>query len=372
MYNGTPPEILLVDDIPANLRLLVALLQEAGYRARPVNNGRLALQAAFASVPDLILLDISMPDLNGYEVCSQLKADPRFEDVPIIFVSAADEIVDKVRAFDVGGVDYVTKPFHEDEVLARIRTHLELRQKKLELENLREQDRLYFETLTTIKDDFMSSASHDLKTPLTSIQMAAYMLRRFGADNPDRFEQYLTNIENSVEQMTTLITNLLDLAKLETGRAIDRQPVPFTPFLQEIVDGFDLIAQEKQMEIHFHASDTAITVNCDAVQVRRVMNNLISNAIKYSPPERQIDIEVQKQDEEVVVAVTDQGFGIPAEDIPKLFTRFFRVDQDAHSAAEGSGLGLAIVKTVIEQHGGQVWVESELDQGSTFFFCLPI
>lgn len=374
----TPPEnyradILIVDDTPANLQLLATSLSKHGYNIRAVTDGHHALMAARAVPPDLILLDIMMPDLDGFEVCRRLKEDETLHDIPVIFISALDETVDKVHGFRVGGADYISKPFKFEEVLARIEIHLTLYNQRRQLEQAREQDRLYFEKISQLRDEFVSTASHDLKNPLANIKLSADLLRRAAERGDAQLQQkHLHNIATQVDRMQQLITDLLDIVKLETGRALVYERVPMEPFLQHVVEDFALAAQEKQINLRYQLSTAVTSAVLDHQQFRQALHNLLSNAIKYTPAGGEVVLASMAEDDTLLVEVRDTGLGIPAADIPYLFDKFYRVTNPDHMAIEGTGLGLSIVQTVVHQHGGAVDVTSEFGRGSTFRIRMPL
>ncbi|MBK8434537.1 MAG: hybrid sensor histidine kinase/response regulator [Chloroflexi bacterium] len=365
-------DILIVDDTPANLQLLTTTLSKHGYNVRAVTDGRHALMAARAVPPDLILLDIMMPEMDGFQVCAQVKADAKLKDIPIIFISALDETVDKVHGFQLGGADYVSKPFKLEEVLARMEIHLTLYHQRRQLEQAREQDRLYFEKISQLKDEFVSTASHDLKNPLTNIKLSVDLLRRAAEKNdPHLHQKYLANIYNQVERMQQLITDLLDIVKLETGRALVREKVNIRPFLQRVVDDFALVAQESHLELVYESPATELIAHIDPQQLGQALHNLLSNAIKYTPKGGRVQLAAEQHHEQMQITVQDTGLGIPEADIPHVFEKFYRVADAAHMSVEGTGLGLSIVQTVVEQHGGRVHLASQLGQGSVFTILVP-
>ncbi|NJL94745.1 MAG: response regulator [Anaerolineae bacterium] len=243
--------ILAIDDTPANLDLLMSMLVKRGYRVRPALTGEAALISAQQSPPDLILLDVNMPGMNGYEVCERLKADYRTTNIPVIFVSALDETMDKVRAFQVGGVDYVTKPFQVEEVLARIESQLTLytqrralEQQHQELEDLRAKELQYFNDMNRIKDEFVRTVSHDLKNPITAIQGFIYLLRQSGRIVHPEDQHLLRRIEEGAEGMRSLVLDLLDLARLEAGMALKLEELRWLEFVQFNVDTFFSAAEQ--------------------------------------------------------------------------------------------------------------------------------
>lgn len=365
--------ILVVDDTPANLRLLCSMLAEHGYETRPVTDGQTAINAALADPPDMILLDINMPNMNGYEVCETLKADGQLEDIPVIFISALNETVDKVRAFAAGGLDYISKPFHIDEVLARISTQLALREQRREIERLREQDRQYFEKLSQMKDDMLRIASHDLKNPLSKIMMAAQLIEMNDEISTEVGQRHLGIIQAGAAQMKTLIADILDLAQLETGLALNKKDLHLNEFLQYIVDSAQMQVEEKSLDLYLQLPTSRAIIEGDPARLGQVVENLVSNAIKYTPVGGQITVGCHiNADHTVTITVEDTGLGIPHDDIPHLFEKFYRVNTEEHQSTEGTGLGLSIVQTIVEQHHGTIWVESTLGEGSCFNVCLPL
>ncbi|NJL95530.1 MAG: response regulator [Anaerolineae bacterium] len=363
-------DVLIVDDTPENLKVLEVILGERGYHVRPAPSGRFALQSAAAVVPDIVLLDINMPGMDGYAVCEAFKADPRLRDVPIIFVSALDETWDKLQAFKVGGVDYITKPFDPAEVLARLETQLSIHFKQRQIEQLRAQDRSYYETISRIKDDYLNAVSHDLKTPISSIKTTLYLLRKHGFEDALRAQDYLARIEQDVSRMHQLIDDILELARLETGLALHPAEVALPDFLERTLESVVTLAQQREIHLYLENHTHANAV-FDAARLQRALQNLLSNAVKYTEPGGQVTLAAFRQAEHLVFEVQDTGLGIPEADLPHIFARFYRVDHAPHQAIDGTGLGLSIVRAVVQQHNGQVEVESTLGQGSTFRIRLP-
>lgn len=236
---------------------------------------------------------------------------------------------------------------------------------------LREQDRQHFELLSEMRDQLISSTSHDLKNPLGSILNYAYLLSANGTTTDENGQHYLNRIEALVNQMRDLISNLLELAQLETGRALNRREVSLQQFTEHLIT--DFLPQARQKGIHLEAAVKAADqyINIDDRLMQRVFNNLISNAIKYTPNGGQVQVLVSQTGSDVSMSIEDTGLGIPSQDIPHIFERFYRVKNDLHAEVDGTGLGLAIAKSIIEQHGGMIKVESELEKGTTFYVNLP-
>lgn len=364
--------ILIVDDTLANLDLLTAMLTKQGYKVRAAINGRMAITSVFAAMPELILLDINMPDMNGFEVCQQLKADVRSREIPIIFISASDEILDKVQAFEMGCVDYITKPFQVQEVLARVASQLTLYQQKRELAAIYQSEIEYLRKLSAMKDEFLEVVSHDLKNPLARINLSLERLRRSKNLDEASQDKIINQIQRASNQMRDLIVNLLDLACCEARQNLHLGEYNLADLLQEVMEDFQAIAQEKGVTLTSSLAITPLFIICDRWQIEKMLANLISNALKYTPVGGNVSVFIAAEKDNATIRVQDTGLGIPNEDIPFLFQRFYRVNQESHRQVEGTGLGLAIVKTIVEEHNGTITVESELGKGSTFYIKLPL
>jgi signal transduction histidine kinase len=237
---------------------------------------------------------------------------------------------------------------------------------------LREQDRHYFETLNQMKDEFLSTASHDLKSPLTSMMTVLYLLKRHGRIDDERGKELLGRIENSANQMRDLITNLLDLARLETGKALVLRDDDIVAFARNIAQEYALLAANQRIIFSFTSALESQVIACDSLMLRRVFDNLLSNALKFTAKNGRVDLSIKQEESRVMLELRDTGIGIAAKDLPHVFERFYMVTTPKANRSEGTGLGLAICKTIIEQHGGTIGVESTEGQGSRFWFRLPI
>lgn len=359
---NTDVYILVVDDTQTNREVMARILARRKYQNKLVASGEEALATIEERLPDLILLDVSMPGLNGYEVCERLKADERTRDIPIMFISAHDETEDKVRAFHVGGVDYITKPFKIEEVLARVETQVLLAMQRKAIVELSE-----------LKDQLLRTVSHDLKNPLHVIMgYAALLMDDNYTNTPEDVLMMSRNIHNSAERMYTLVTNLLDLSQLEDGGGLQFLPLSLTQLCRDLLPEFELTARAKNQTFNCDLPSGDIMVQGDTMRLGQVISNLVSNAIKYTPKGGHVRLEMVIDENVVITTIEDDGLGIPPEDIPHLFNKFYRVNSIEHRAIEGTGLGLSIVKAIIAQHQGDIWVESETNKGSKFTFVLPL
>lgn len=364
-------KILIIDDEPVNLKLMARMLEGAGYEVQPLEVSFRAVEAAHALQPDLILLDINMPGMNGFQVCDALKRDHLLRDIPVIFLSVHDHISDKVTGFKVGGIDYITKPFQVKEVLARVATHLELRARYLEIERLRARERTYFEQINQLKDELLSTASHDIKSPISAILTSVYVLRHSGLLDNKR-EEDLNRIERETRKIHALVTDLLDFARDESGLNGHKQRVDLIDFLRTHLHDASFEADRKQIDLYLTATDQVLMVSLLPTRFSQAIQNLLSNAIKYTPPGGEVEVSVVDGGDRVTIQVSDNGIGIPTEDLPHIFEKFFRVQQPEHLKEQGSGLGMAIVQSVVAQHDGEIYVESEPGKGSTFRIILPV
>lgn len=361
MMNGVDlsnKDILIVDDNPDNLRILSSILLGWGCKVRKALSGQMALKICETVSPDLILLDIMMPEMDGYAVCQQLKALPHTANVPVIFISALNEAIDKVKAFDVGGVDYISKPFQVEEVLIRIAHQLRIRQLTEELQRS-----------NADLEQFAYIASHDLQSPLQAIVGNADLLSwkyegRLGADG----DRYVEQIIQSAFRMKQLIEDLLDYSRIGTASrrwsTIDCQEV--------------LAAALSNLSAEIAQSDARIThselptILGDRTQLMQLFQNLIGNAIKFRRRDVIPTIEISAtphHQSEWLLEVKDNGIGIESQQCDRIFEVFQRL----HSTGEypGTGIGLTICKKIVERHGGKIWVDSQLGCGTQFYFTLP-
>ena len=368
----TAPSILIVDDTPENLQLLNGMLKSRGYKARPVPDGEMALRAAKSDPPDLILLDINMPEMNGYEVCRSLKGDPTLAAIPVIFISALNETMDKVKAFGLGGVDYVTKPFQFEEVHARVETHLKLRQLQKELERQNQQlkesyDRL--RELETLRDNLVHLVVHDLRSPLAMMAGYVDLIKVKIAAKLNASEiGYIDVVGKHTAKLLDMVTTLLDISRMEAGQMpLNRQTCDLAGVTKEVTDSFSVLAGRRQLSIESLSGPLSVHADKDVLQ--RIIANLVGNAIKFTPDGGQIHVTIGRKDSMARVAVTDSDPGIPAEYHAKVFEKFGQVDKQARR--HSTGLGLTFCKLAVHAHGGEIGVESEVGKGSTFWFALP-
>jgi two-component system sensor histidine kinase/response regulator len=355
-------DILVVDDTPENLRVLMHLLQEQGYRVRLVPSGAHALMSVQKEPPDLILLDILMPDINGYEVCRQLKADDRTRDIPVIFISALDEGLDKATAFSVGGVDYITKPFQAEELFARVYTHLALYQMR---QTLQEKNQMLQKQNAEL-DAFAHTVAHELQNSLSVILGYAQLLQRDAANcTVDELAVMGEGSFKSAQKAINIIQNLLLLASIRK-EDIKQHPLDMADIIKQVRERLKLEIADSQAKLIL--PQTWPVALGYAPWVEEVWVNYLSNGLKYGGRPPRLEFGATPQTDGMIrFWIQDNGPGLSPDEQAVLFTEFARLGR---VQIKGHGLGLSIVRRIMDRLGGQAGVESEIGQGSRFFFTL--
>lgn len=488
--NKPKADILVIDDTPENLALLSQILKDKGYKVRSVTKASTGLRGAKAAPPDLILLDVKMPEMNGYEVCKHLKLDDCTCDIPVIFISALGDVLDKVKAFEVGGVDYITKPLQVEEVLARIETHLTIRrlQQQLQTQNKQLQQEIaersaaekkfskafrsspnpitintlggnkfidinrsfldmsgYSQTeiigksanilnlwvnpqlydsaiklllqngslhnqecqirtkqdeIKTVllsielivldgvtctlnlinditerkrlEDEFISLVSHELRTPMNSIIGALDLLNTQQLGTLTDKGQKIINIAiNNTERLIRLVNDILDLERIKSGKiTMQRSKCNAAELIIQAAQTMESMADAAQINLSLEPISVDIYVDSD--RILQTLTNLISNAIKFSEPGKNVCLRTIINSHYLQIEVQDEGKGIPSDKLQLIFERFQQVDTSDSRSKGGTGLGLSICRNIVEQHNGKIWVESIFGQGSTFYINLPL
>lgn len=362
--------ILIVDDDRLNIRILSGILKAEGYTLAPASSGEEALETYPEFKPDLLLLDVMMPGINGFETCRQLKEKYGEDCAPIIFITAKNESDDVVEGFSAGGIDYLPKPFQPGEVVVRVRTHLQSR-------ILTEHQKALVDQLSkanAAKNRFLGMAAHDLRNPLAGIRgLSEFLLDdSMGKLNEDQAD-LVNDIQSASQSMLQLVNELLDLAIIESGELkIVRKPVDLAELIRKSIFFAKINADKKGTSIEFHQTGEPKEIEVDHEKIKQVVDNLLSNAIKYSPPKSTITVESHYSAEEQVIAVKDQGPGIPDGERDKLFKDFGRLSAQPTAGEKSTGLGLAICRKIIEAHGALISAENLPGSGCEFKVTFPI
>jgi len=379
------PKILIVDDTVENLNVLTTLLGRQNLEILQAVDGETAIELARSHHPDLILLDIILPDLSGYEVCQYLKSQLDLKDIPIIFMSALDAPVDKVRSFECGGIDYITKPFFLVEVIARIENQLKLKELQSQLLiqnqqliqeiNFRKQveedilnNLLKMQEISRLKSQFISIISHEFKTPLATIQLAADLLAHHQL-NPERREERYEQVKSCIFYMNSLLESAIFTEDLNNNTIdLELKTVEFQSFFENIINTCKSTLSDTH-ELVTTIDGPAQEIKIDPTLIRQIVSNLISNAIKYSPKGGKILIDVSMSVDQITFKIKDHGIGIPPEDQPHLFELFYRGSNI--STIRGTGLGLAIVYRAVQLLQGDLQFSSAIGEGTEFLVKMP-
>ena len=369
-------EILIIDDVPKNIQVISNILKKEGYEISFALNGEQGLKNVAFKAPDLILLDISMPGMDGFEFCKELKKEDKYNSIPIIFLTARTDMNDVVKGLEYGAVDYITKPFNAQELTSRISTHLELKHSRdiiLEQNEKILQQNKELNELNATKDKFFSIIAHDLKNPFyILVGYSKILLDDFVNLPPNQIKSFLDIIYKTSQNGSELLENLLHWSRAQRG-LIKCNPtkLKLTSSIQFTYDLLISFAKSKQLSMTIHAPDD-LCAYADKQMVNTVIRNLLSNAIKFTPRNGRIDIYAQSSGEDFVeIKISDTGEGISANNMGKLFRLDKHLTTSGTENEKGTGLGLLLCKEFVEKNNGKIGVESEINKGSTFFFTLP-
>ena len=373
-------DILIVDDIPANIQLLSQVLIENGYKVRKLISGERALKAVELQAPDLILLDIKMPRMDGYEVCRQLKASEATCAIPVIFISALDDVFDKVKGFEAGGADYIIKPFEPVEVLARVSAQLKMQrlQQQLRCANVQLatqnvqlsqeiQERQQAEANLKM---LLHAVSHDLRSPLSGMSLLLRSRLNDAGSNIAIDRRTMEVMVQSCSRQLQLIESLTATQQFDVKSAfLAMKPLSLPALVQNIIiERLPILKQHRVKVKQLFPADLPL-VNADAQQLWRVFGNLIDNAVKYNQSGFILTVEAKREGEMVLCTVADNGAGISPQQCARLFEPYTR--GVGVSLRQGLGLGLYICRQIVEAHGGEIGVDSELGKGARFWLTLP-
>lgn len=367
--------LLIVDDLSENRKLLASILKKNTDFDIVLAKSGVDVIKMFeredCRYPDVILLDIMMPEMDGFEVAEKLKENSNTKDIPIIFITALTDTESKVRAFEMGGVDYISKPFNKSELLARVNTHYQL--KKMQ-DDLKKQN-TELVRLNDKKNEFLGIAAHDLRNPLSIIMSAADLFQfKYERELNEHQNKLLERVLYSSKFMIDLLNDLLDISAIESGKLnLEFMKYNVVDLITSNIEFNTDLATKKDIGIELvNNCNDSIIISIDNNKFEQVLNNLLSNAIKYSKSGTKVIVTIGCDSNNFNLSVKDEGLGIPKEEQDKLFAPFSKTSVKSTGGEKSTGLGLAIVKKIIEGHHGKIWVESEVGVGSTFFVSLPL
>jgi two-component system, sensor histidine kinase and response regulator len=360
---GKIPNILIVDDLPGNLKVLADILLNEGYRILQVSNGVRALRIAESEKPDLILLDILMPEMDGFEVCRRLKQNALLKEIPVIFISALNDIKNIIQAFTAGGVDYINKPFQKEEVKARVKTHLKIHHQNEELQKL-----------IAERDKFFSIIAHDLRGPIGMLMQLTELLADKELGLPaDRVSEMIDDMNKSARNTFNLLENLLEWSQISRGLTeANPQRMSLNKVATDCINLLNEQARGKGIElVDKITNETEVIAEKNMLQ--SVIRNLLSNAIKFTRKGGKITISAKTaENNQILVSVEDTGIGMTED----LRNNLFRIEENTKRAGTqgelSTGLGLLLCKEFVEKQGGRISVESEENVGSVFSFTIPL
>lgn len=368
--NPSEYKILIVDDVMSNVLLLKVLLTNEKFAIATASNGRQALEQVEKENPDLVLLDVMMPDMSGFEVAQHLKSNPNTADIPIIFLTALNSTADIVKGFQVGENDFISKPFNKEELIIRVTHQISLvAAKRLILSKTEELQR----TIAG-RDKLYSVIAHDLRSPMGSIKMVLNMLilnlpsEKIGAE----MYELLTMANQTTEDVFSLLDNLLKWTKSQIGKLnVVYQDVDLVEVTDGVIEIFSMVASLKKIKIR-EMKPEKMMVNADIDMLKTVVRNLLSNAIKFSKENSEVLVKMEEVDGMAVVSVQDHGCGISEEGQKKLLHTDTHFSTFGTNNEEGSGLGLLLCKDFVVKNGGKLWFTSKEGEGSIFSFSIPV
>ncbi len=367
--NRSDYKILIVDDVMSNVLLLKILLTNEKFQVCTANCGKACIEQAKTEHPDLILLDVMMPDINGFDTAVIMKKDPELADIPIIFLTALNTPADLVHGFQVGASDFLTKPFNKEELVMRVMQQISLVAAKRIIE---QQNRELKATLSN-RDKMYSVIAHDLRSPMASIRMVLNLVVQSASEETVGPELYalLDQANRESEEVHDLLDNLLKWTKSQTGRLnVVVQDLDLNDIVPGVVEIFEMIAQTKQIKLDLQRSAEPLVVHADNDMLKTVVRNFLSNAIKFSPENSTIEITMAREGDFAKVGVRDHGVGIAAD---RLATIFHKGETTYGTGGEeGSGLGLQLCQDFARKNGGDCTVESVEGEGSTFSVLIPL
>jgi signal transduction histidine kinase len=379
MSNRQQPHVLIVDDEPRNIRLIEGMLFGQGYELLGATSGADALDIINDTPIDLVLLDVMMPGLSGFEVCQQIKSHPRHRMIPVVMVTALTEVNDRVKAMEVGADDFLSKPVDATELMVRVRSLVRVRQLNAEVERV-----------TAERLRFMAGVAHDIRTPLNALTLSMELLED-KASGDRTMERALTRMNTCVEHIRMLASDVMNYYKIESGEfQLDIAPCPLIELVEQVAAIAQPIAAEKDIALSL-GEVPDLTIEADQNALSQILLNLLTNSIKYSDPGAHVALhtcDLAEADYQlppdhhppvltlptsgVLFEVSDTGHGIAPADFERVFSEFDRLHANNKDDDAGVGLGLPVSQRLIRLHGGEIWFSSQPGAGSTFSFFLPI
>jgi len=362
------PIILVVDDNPKNLQIIALTLRELNYKLIIADGGPKAVELIDRFDVDLVLLDVMMPGIDGFEVCKHIKSNAKNDGVPVIFLTALSEKANIVKGFELGAVDYITKPFNKEELISRIKTHLDLKFARDELQILTND----LAETNAIKDKMFSVIGHDLRSPVGSIKMMLdFLLSNFDNYEPLKIKEGIGSLSKTTDEVFNLLENLLWWARSQNGTL---SCYPENIELKSLVSGLFYLNRESLAikNIQFESRiDQESMVYADLNMLKTVLRNLISNAIKFTNNEGKVVVSAEQIDSTTIIKVKDTGIGISADNLVNIFNEKKMISTPGTSNETGSGLGLILCKNFVQLNKGEISVESIPEKGSVFTIYLP-
>ncbi|HEX8236858.1 MAG TPA: response regulator [Abditibacteriaceae bacterium] len=367
--------ILVVDDVPTNVRVLAGILKIAGYDTLSASSGPEALELLQSQTPDVVLLDVMMPGMDGFEVCRHIRSDPARAFLPVVMVTALHETGDRIKALECGADDFLTKPVDDVEVLARVKSLVRVKRQRDALT----QAYLDLQSLESLRDSLTMMLVHDLRTPLTTILGPLEMLQtgQFGGLEEVQKEIVAMSLRSGY-RLLGLVNELLDVSKMESGEmTLHRSEVKVPDVVQDAVELVAKVNTNDMSRIQYGFEDDLPPISADEDLLRRVLVNLVANAMKFTRSDGTVTVSAARAGTSdadsgtVIISVSDEGEGIPPEDRERIFEKFGQVESRRAGRKMSTGLGLTFCKLAVEAHGGRIWVESEMGKGSTFHCTIP-
>ncbi len=366
--------ILIVDDAPENIISLKKVLEVNGFEVDTASSGEEALKKILKNSYVLIILDVQMPEMDGFEVAEAISGYSKAKETAIIFLSAASANVNLItRGYSSGGLDYISKPVDMNILLLKVKTFYRIYEQSRALNEMQTKllEEIEFrKEAERKKDEFISIASHELKTPMTSIKGYIQLLERsLDKEDLETTRVRLHKVQNQVEKLNLLVADLLDISKIESGKLkFNKKYFSFDKILDHIIE----VMQQANPEVKFIKKGGIDTeIFGDEMRIEQVIINFMTNAIKYAPDSDEVHLTTERRGDEIYFSVRDFGIGMAKEHQPQIFDKFYRVEETSERF-QGLGIGLYICQEIIERHEGKIGVNSEPDEGSEFYFTIPL